>query len=102
MDRSMLQAASPQVRDAIEEHAAALKDLIDTVRDDVPVSVGEMLNLAQAETGARSRVLDAEAQSFHDARLKVIYFAAVLVVTKGKFTDGESERLTEELARYAQ
>lgn len=102
MVRSMLQAASPETRGAIEDHASALKDLIDTVRDDEPVSVGEMLELAQAENGARNRVLEAEAESFHDARLKVIYFAAVLVVTKGKFLDGESERLTEELARHAQ
>jgi hypothetical protein len=102
MVRSMLQAASPHIRDAIEDHASALKDLIDTVRDDDPVSVGAMLELARVETGARTRVLNAEAESFHDARLKVLYFAAVLVVTKGKFVDGETDLLTDDLARHAQ
>lgn len=99
---SMMQAASPHLKEAIERHMSSLKDLLAAANVDERVSVATMLEMAQGEANARVRVVNAEAKSFHDAHLKVIYFAAVLVVTEGKFQDGESEKLIEDLTRLAQ
>lgn len=97
-----LQAVSTPLREAIEVHTSSLRALLGSVHDDRPASVGAMLEMAQSEASSRIRVVDAETASYEDARIKVIYIAAVLIVTHGTLRESDGKKLVADLGHHAQ